>query len=480
LATPYFVKVLSPEGYGIYALVFGLMGYYQLLDPGLAQGVTKFVAQFNSSDDRESIHRSINAALLFQGVLGALGSLLLVVFADQILGLLNVSGSFYSEAKLGLYLCAGGFLAQILANTFASALKGMQRYDLTAKVDAGVSLIFNLVGIVLLYIGYGLTGLIVLKVVTILLTLLIFAYTIRRDLGGLGFSYGVSRSDYQNLFNFSGFLFISQLSTVFTNYAVRFVISFYLGPAAVTFYEVPKKVLKALGGFLSSASVVLFPYASELNQKREHGRIRSIYVQSSRAFAAFSMPAFLLVLVFSKHILTIWMGKGFAEESWPVLSVMAGTVLLGSLTTVPNNIALGLGYTRLKSIFSIISIVLYLILLPVLTKQLGVMGTAIGVFCSTVFTGMLFVLYFTRGVLKIELRTYLKKTFSIHLIPIAASFLLLLWIPRVSTSWIVVMGGVVAGLVYWVLIIGTGWIRIRRVWDNLGFGQLIGIKTRES
>jgi O-antigen/teichoic acid export membrane protein len=434
------------------------MGYYQLLDPGLAQGVTKFVAQFRSSDDRESIYRSINTALLFQGVLGALGSLLLVLFADQILSLLNVSLGFYSEAKLGLYFCAVGFLAQILAKTFASSLKGLQCYDFTAKVDAGTSVIFHILGVIFLFSGGGLAGLIALRIASIVVSLFIFAYATWSKLGGSGFSYGFSKKDFKRLFSFSGFLFIGQLSGTFTNYIVRFVISFYLGPAAVTYYEVPKKLLNAIGGFLGSASSVLFPYASELQARRSDTRILSIYQKASKAFVSISTPIYLSVLIFSKHILTLWMDVSFAEKSWLILSVMAGTRLLGSLTTVPFNIALGLGYSKLKSKFSIAAVILYFMFLPLLIPRWGSLGAAIAVFCSSVFPGFLFVLYFTRNILEIRLDSYLKNVVSVNIIPTFLSLLLMPWVSRLSVSWIMILGPIIVVGFHFGLMAATGWI----------------------
>ena len=94
LTTPYIVYKLSAEIYGVYALLTGLIGFYGLLDLGLGQGVTKFVAQFKAVNDSKKINRSINAALLVQISLGALASAMIWLFDDQILALLNIPRLF--------------------------------------------------------------------------------------------------------------------------------------------------------------------------------------------------------------------------------------------------------------------------------------------------------------------------------------------------------------------------------------------------
>ena len=55
VATPYFVYKLSIEGYGVYALLTGLIGCYGLLELGLGQGVIKFVSEYRSLGDDEGV-----------------------------------------------------------------------------------------------------------------------------------------------------------------------------------------------------------------------------------------------------------------------------------------------------------------------------------------------------------------------------------------------------------------------------------------
>lgn len=480
LATPYFVMKLTPEGYGVYALILSLLGYYQLLDPGLAQGVTKFVAQFSSSADNATAHRFINAALLFEGAVGLVASAVLVGFADRILQVLSVSPGFYEQAKLGLYLCAGGFLAQMLAKTLSSALSGLQRYDFTATVDAGANTLFNLLGIILLHVGYGLAALIGLKVATILVTLGLFIYGLRRETGGIGLTYGVSRRIYKQLFSFSGFLFISQLSGTVTNYLVTFVIGAYLGPAAVTLYVVPRKLVQAIGGFLSRAAAVVFPYASELDARGDLPAIRRTYTRASRLFASFSIPLLLALAVFSRHILTVWMGPDFVADTWVVLTIISGTALLGALTTVPSHIAVGLGYTRVKSYFSIVSMALYALLLPTLTPRWSVEGTALAVLLASTLPGWSFVLYATRRILALPIRQYLRSVFAIHTVPVVISMAVLpLVVSRPTSWWLIACLPLAVGAYFFYLAV-SGWIPLSQIVDlaNISILKRLCYKVR--
>ena len=89
LVTPYLVRKLGIEGYGVYALLTSLVGYFSLMDLGLGQGVTKYVAEYVARGDHEAVAASVGAALWVQCVLGVLAAGVLVLCADPLLHVLE-------------------------------------------------------------------------------------------------------------------------------------------------------------------------------------------------------------------------------------------------------------------------------------------------------------------------------------------------------------------------------------------------------
>ena len=448
LVTPFFVKKLTLEGYGIYALILGLTGYYELLDLGLSSGVTKYVARFHSEKNNPALHKTINGALAVQATLGSIGSLLLVISAEKIIDLLKISGEFYYPAKYALYICSFGFLCQMFASTLSSVLCGLQRYDLTAKIATGTNSIYHLIGVFLLYRGYGFLGLVIWKVFMVFVSLLILMGAVKRQIGEMGFGYGISSRYYKLLFNFSGYLFISQISGLFTKYIIRFVIGFYLGPSAVTFYIVPRKIIEAVGGFLNNAADVLFPYASELQTRNQIQQIKSVYKNASKILASISIPIFLTIIVFSKHILSIWMGKNFAADNWIILSIIGGTALLSYLSTVPSNMAIGLGYTKVKCIFSLVEIVLFLALLPLFTIKWGILGAVTSIFVAYNLPDLTFIAYTTGKIIRLSIKKYIIDVLGIHILPMLFSIVLVPFISSQSTTYWIILVSVLSLLLY--------------------------------
>src|SRR2546426_3781680 len=69
LLSPYIVRTLGEERYGIWALMFGLLDYIWFLDMGLNTAVVNFVARFGARRETDEINRVVNTALAyFSGV----------------------------------------------------------------------------------------------------------------------------------------------------------------------------------------------------------------------------------------------------------------------------------------------------------------------------------------------------------------------------------------------------------------------------
>lgn len=440
IATPYIVAKLTSEGYGIYSLLTGLVGYYGLLDFGLGQGVTKYVAQFNASNDRQGMYQSIGAAVSFQAIAGAAGSLLVVLFADPILGLLKIPEALMEASRLGLYMSVAGFFFTMIAGTFSSALMGLQLYGVIAKVNVVMNILLTLSLVIALALGNGLTTVILLTSVSAVALFLTHGVILNAHLPGFWRNLSFDRLRFKTLASFSGYLFLAKLSNVFTQYVARFVVGFYLGPAAVTYYVIPLKLVTTFGGLLSTAFSVLFPFASELSALRDRAKIAAVCVEASRYLAAFSIPVYLVVAVFSRPLLGVWMGEEFARESWVILSFLSLGSLIASLTSVPNLITMGLGYTRIIGFFSLGAIACYVALLPPLTGLMGIAGTGAAILVSTA-PGIALVRYECKRIFNIRFSGYVRETMGAHWIPVLLiSLLFLLPVVRSGGSSLLLLG----------------------------------------
>jgi O-antigen/teichoic acid export membrane protein len=469
ISTPYLVNRLTPEGYGVYALLTSLMNYYGLLDLGLGEGVTKFVSEYNADGDLSGISQSINAAIIIQVLVGLPVSVLLVVFADPILDLLKVSDPFRLEARVGLYASAPGLFVTMMSATISSVLRGLQRYDITGKVSAATNLLLTTAVVIAVYLEAGIGIVMLFTLASSVAVLAVYIVAVVRELPYWRLSLKVEGSLLKSLFSFSGFAFVTRVSSVVSTYVVRFVVGFFLGPEAVTFYVVPWRLVVAVGGLLSNAFGVLFPYASELGARSDRKRVQDTFVEGSRIFAALAIPLFLTLIIFSKQILTVWIGEDLAGPGAPVLSLLALASLVGALTTVPNLVTMGLGHAKVIGIFSIATVVFYIVLLPSFTKIWGITGTAWAMVGASA-PGIALVGYQAAKLIGVDIWRYLRKVIGFHAAAILAMPLLSATMrkaPVDSLAWTLVPPALFSG-VYFLVMLGTGHTSVAKLARQLG------------
>jgi O-antigen/teichoic acid export membrane protein len=419
IALPYFIAEIGVIPYGIFVLVTSLFGYYGLFDLGLGQGLIKFVSERSIFNNQHELIPGIKSAFWFQAILSFLISILLFIYSYNIATILNVGAENLDLTSQAIKFASLGFFFSSIAAIFSSSLRGFQLYKLTAKIEAVNNTAVSIISILLLYFT-NLPGLYVLVIVSVISSGLVawaFYYALKKKI--LGFNL-IPHLDFyllKKFFKFSFHIFLSQISNLFANYIVKFLIGFYAGPAAVSYFSVPQKLLGAFGGLMSKAANTLMPHVSVLQSEGKEKDIKEMLLKVSFLFSAISIPVCLFISIYSNQILNIWLDETFAKSAWFILSITCISATIGSFTTIPNQVIIGIGNSKLLGHFSIITLILYLILLPLLTKYYLLEGAAFGL----LITSSLLVFYVIIKVLK-QLQTsvpnYFKLVFATHLIPL--------------------------------------------------------------
>jgi len=418
LTIPFLVGEMNIEVYGIFTLLTGLFGYFGIFDFGMGQALIKFVSEYHANDQKEKISPVINSCLLFQIIVTVILIWPLYIFSEPIVRLFNVSAQNFDETVSAFNIALVGLLISFISATFSSVLMGLQRYDLTSSVDSIGNVLLNLTLVGLLfYSRLSLFQAVLISVLFSLLILFVYVILIKEKVPYYKPKLEFDLSVVKKFIRYSINIFLSKLSALFSTYLVRFFLTYFLTPAAVTLYVVPNKLLGAVGGVLSSGANSLFPFISTLHARNEMDNIRQSYLKATSVFAGIAIPAFLFIAFFSKSILSVWMGTDFAMKSWIMLSIISISSLIASATTVPNLVILGMGNSKLIAVFSIVSIGLYVLFLPWFTSSFGLVGCAVALLInSAVSIGIVF--KYCLRYLHISFSSFFRSTYNIHLLPV--------------------------------------------------------------
>jgi O-antigen/teichoic acid export membrane protein len=89
------------------------------------------------------------------------------------------------------------------------------------------------------------------------------------------------------------------------------------------------------------------------------------------------LPLALLVRMFSREVLTLWLGAQFASRSFLVLEWLAVGVLINSLAHVPSSMIQAIGRPEVNAKIHLLELPLYLALAWWMISHYGIVGAAI-------------------------------------------------------------------------------------------------------
>jgi O-antigen/teichoic acid export membrane protein len=159
--------------------------------------------------------------------------------------------------------------------------------------------------------------------------------------------------------------------------ADRFIIGALVSMAAVGYYAAPSEMVGRLTIFPGSLVVTLFPAFSSLDALGARERLERLYARSVKFILLALGPVSVLLIVFARQILQLWLGGDFAAQSTVVLQILAAGVLLNSLALVPYTLIQGLGRPDVTAKFHLLELPLYGGLVWLLVGQWGISGAAL-------------------------------------------------------------------------------------------------------
>lgn len=371
---PYLVREAGIEVFGILTLVWALIGYFSLFDLGLGRALTQQVAQKLAGGHVDEVPSLVKSGLMVAALMGAVGGLLLVVFAEPLaVKLLKVSESLRAEVFHALLIAAIG----VPVTTVTVGMRGV----LEAYEDfRGVNLLRMVLGLA----NFGLPALsvcwfgpsLVPMVASLMVARLVFGIAhwmlVRRRLGGGLGRVKLQRAHIAALLSFGAWMTVSNIISPLMVTADRFVISAVLGAAVVAYYTVPSEVMARVLILPGALTGALFPrLASLLTNDIEAAR--RIYRRCIALVAAALLPLCAVIALCAHWALSLWLGTDFADRSAPVVSIFAIGLLFNGIAFVPFAAVQAAGFARMTAQLHVVEALVYF---PVLWFALGHFGLA--------------------------------------------------------------------------------------------------------
>lgn len=399
VAIPFVIDGLGTERFGVLTIVWIIIGYFGVFDMGLGRATTKFVAdqQAQGADQLSPIILTSILLLVGFGIVG--GAVIIFVTPYLVRQLLNIPPGLIPETIQAFYVLSMAIPLVLGSIGARGALEAQQKFGVVNLIKAPANTI-NYVGpLLVLPFSNQLHHVVIVLVVARTFTFGMYLFYCFKD------DFTLDMENYpvvkwiKELLSFGAWITVSNLISPIMVYIDRFILGALMTMTAVAYYTTPYEMVTRLLIVASSFMGVMFPAFSVYSLKKKE-KLAALHQKSIRYLLLALIPIVVFLVLSAEPLLYYWLGDEFAENSTGVLQLLAIGVLANSIAGVPYTMLQAVGRPDITAKLHMVELPIYLILIWILTRSMGIIGVALAwVVRVTLDAGLLF--YFSNRLVDI-------------------------------------------------------------------------------
>ena len=423
------------EGFGVWALVFSITGYFNLLDMGFRSAVVRYSAYYRARGEDQQINILLNTTLAYFSAISMFLILLSVALAPTAGRWFTVSPAYAALFPKVVLLVGINLAIGVAFNVFTGCVEGFQRFDISNGIWVATALIRNPGCALLVWMGYGLVEMAMLVLLTQIILCVSYAVACKRIFPSLrlGWQYVeggmLRRTASFGLHNFVGALSLQSLDLTPSVLIGRMQSVEQLG-----YYNLPLRLLQYAAEGVSRVGLIVAPRAAELSASGQKKHIADLATFANRYCLVLYLPLTIFLLHYGPELLRVWLkerGVEVAAHSGPLLPVLlAGTTLALAAQFSSSTVLVGMGrhqrYSWSLACEAVLSAVLMILVLP----SQGIFGAAVIASALMISVRGLLTPWLVSKVLEIPLISYLSGIYSRALLAAVPVWLLGFWLRK--------------------------------------------------
>jgi O-antigen/teichoic acid export membrane protein len=377
MATPILIHHIGTDRFGMLALAWTVFGYFGLFDLGLGSAVIKLVSDRLGAGCEEEVAPIFWTGLVLLAGFGLFGAAMLAIAAPALVhSLLRVPIALQPEALEAFGILATGLPLVISQSGALALLAAYQRFDRINLIRSPGAIFTSLGPLLVLPFSRSLAPLV--GVLFIGQTATCVAYfvscftlvpSVRR------------RLDFcpvlvPKLVSFGSWVAAVNTVALVMHTCDRFVLAAMVSMNAVAFFMVPVRIIRKLHVMAGFVDTVLYPaFASSL--RRDYARTEKLFDSGTKAVIILLFPVAVLLVMFSREALTLWIGANFARTSTSVLQWLMVAVLAEGVSQIAGSLAAAADRPDLSAKLYTLELPIYLAFVVFMIRLDGAEGAAI-------------------------------------------------------------------------------------------------------
>jgi len=375
VATPFTIRFLGSEGYGVLILIGLIPQYFSFADFGMGLAATKFGSEAYGRGDDEGEARTVRTAALIALCSTLPVATAIFVLSPWIAAFFNVPAHLLAEASLALRFSAATLVLGALGGILNAPQLARLRMDINSLVNAIPKILMMALTPVVLYFGGGLLGAVLVGFfgsIAILLGHVVFSSRLLPHLAGLS----IAREQLRPLLIFGAGWLVASAAIILLGNMEKFLLAKLTDVQTLAHYSIAATLALMATMLPLAMTQSLVPAFSQLSAAEKHDQLRSLFSRSVRLNALWLLPAIMLGIVFAKPFLNLWVGEEFANSSSIPFYVLLVGVFVNVTAYVPWAVLISSGKTGLLGRIYLAELFVYSVFAAAVIWQFGIVGAA--------------------------------------------------------------------------------------------------------
>jgi O-antigen/teichoic acid export membrane protein len=324
LLSPYIIRKLGSEGYGLWSLVFSIVGYYTVMDFGLRSAVITMTAEHSARGERQKINALLSTTFIYSlgvtAVLLAVSGVLTIKAGDW----LNVSPAWRQPFHVAVGLAGVAVAISFSFNVISGCLEGLQQFSGLNRLRTGVLILRAIGSAVVLAAGFGLVALALCSFASYLVICAGYWWILRRALPGLSVRWRLAElSILKEAGAYGLHTTLAGAGSALLEQTPLVLIGRLLSAAAVGYYSLPSRMLQYPAEMVTRVTFMLLPIAAELGAKEHSAALTRLAILANRYSLILFGPFALILMTWGSQLIQLWVGAEYARESGPATAFFA-------------------------------------------------------------------------------------------------------------------------------------------------------------
>jgi O-antigen/teichoic acid export membrane protein len=377
ISVPIVLSKLGTQRFGVLTLSWTFIGYFSLFDLGMGRVITQIVSREVDGENEAKVIKVIENAIFVLCCLGILGTIIVTKLTPFIVSeLLHIDSTLKIEVTRCFYIMALCIPIVIVSNVYSGILEAKQRFDCvnTVRIPLGVAnFLIPLILVLFTQKTYWLVGLLAFARVIGLNRYVMYC---KKVYPKMRMEYGFNYQLLKPLLTNGSWMTISNLIGPLMVTLDRFIIGSLISISAVTYYVTPYELATKMTVLVNPIVRVLFP-AFSMNAGINDNYSHKLLDESVKIMAYMLFPLVLLIVIFSKTILDLWLGSDMANNCERVLQIISIGVYINIIGQLLFTYVQGIGRSDLTAKNHMLELPIYMIIIFVLVEKYGIQGAAV-------------------------------------------------------------------------------------------------------